>query len=230
MIAPVKPICLPPAPSNGGPLEHAPVKIGQWVWQPKVDDWRCVIHVPSRTVWNQYGKLSTVAEQDKLRRALDYLQPCGEYVEWLDAGIMENRHDLMRGCIIVFDLIEAGLNYDQRRAKLSVFPTLPLETAGWLKLCGGQARDSVYLVSDWLGDPLKLWFTLKHENTKLGRKFYEGVVAKKIDAAYPTNSQSAKTKTPFWIKHRFDQDALDPLAAFRSLEGVTQMLGQEVYA
>lgn len=228
MNTPLQPICLPPAPSNGGDLAHAPAKIGDWVWQPKVDDWRCVIHAPTSTVWNQYGKLSSVAAQNKLKAALWQLRSidiaCAG-LEWLDAGIMENRHDMMRGSIVVFDVMTADGDYDERRAVLaSVLEPLPWAT----DLDAINSRDKVYLVNDWYGDPLQFWYTLKHQNAKLGRKFYEGCVAKRVAAGYPMTGFNPKTVTPHWVKHRHDQDALDPLAPFRTLNGVATMAGLEV--
>ncbi len=197
-------ICYPPAPLNGGPLETAPPKVGTWVWQPKVDGWRAVIHTPSRTVWNQYGKLSSCSE--KFQHILRELSFASCSCEWLDVELMENRHDLMRGCIIVLDWIEPDLSFMRRRAMLrSLFPRLPIDVSRLLRETGGQVRDSVYLISQWDNrDPLKLYDWLKQENEFIGHKFYEGLVAKRVDAPY-LFGQRPKQVTPDFIKHRFDQ-------------------------
>jgi hypothetical protein len=50
----------------------------------------------------------------------------------------------------------------------------------------------------------KVWKLLQDGNATIGRKFYEGVVAKRRDAGYPVCTR-AKQKTHLWIKHRFDQ-------------------------
>jgi hypothetical protein len=209
--APAQAICYPPAPLNGGPLQDAPAKVGSWVWQPKVDDWRAVLHRPSRTVWNQYGQPSSIS--GKFTVALEYLAllpGADNCFEWLDVGMMENRHDLMRGCIIVLDLIEAGLTFNQRRGLLRrVLPTLPFDVSRLLAETGGQVRDSVYLISQWdncedRADALKKEAWLQNENTIIGHKFYEGLVAKKRDSLY-TFGRKPKQKVADWIKHRFDQ-------------------------
>jgi len=106
-----------------------------------VDDWRAVIHTPSMSVWNQYGEQSSIAE--KFQPALRQMTQVAAAAEWLDVGLMENRHDMMRGCIIVFDLIEAGLEQWARYARLkAMFPQLPFDMLDYLRRCGGQVRDS----------------------------------------------------------------------------------------
>lgn len=202
--------CFPPAALNGGPLDTAPPKVGEWVWQPKVDDWRAVIHTPTMTVWNQYGKLSSIT--DKFSVALNWLrniQSEETQYEWLDVGMMENRHDLMRGCIIVFDLIVAGQEFWLRRERLeAMFPVLPV-VSHLLAKHGGQVRDAVYLISQWevseaLVEPIDIYQHLQAENERIGHKFYEGLVAKKADSLYAFG-RAPKQTIPTWIKHRFDQ-------------------------
>jgi hypothetical protein len=209
--APAQAICYPPAPLNGGPLETAPAKVGSWIWQPKVDDWRAVLHVPSGTVWNQYGQPSSIT--DKFTNAIATLQTSlsreSWAFEWLDVGMMENRHDLMRGCIIVLDWILFQCPFYQRRAHLrSVLPSLPFDVSRLLTETGGQVRDSVYLISQWdncetLTDALKKEAWLQNENTIIGHKFYEGLVAKRRDSLY-TFGRKTKQKVDWMIKHRFD--------------------------
>lgn len=205
-------ICYPPAPMNGGPLnESTPAKVGTWVWQPKPDDRRVVIHTPTRTIWNQYGQLSVAHDSGKFEAALDRLRTVSFFAEWLDAGLMEYRNDMMRGCIIVFDLIERDLTFDERRERLAVtFEPLPWAT----ELVGtAEGRNHVYLIPQWCPDryvggngvhPLDLYDRLKNENARLDRKFYEGLVAKRADSLYQFGNR-AKQPTADWIKHRFDQ-------------------------
>jgi hypothetical protein len=211
----------PPAPQNGGPLEFAPDKIGDWAWQPKVDDWRAEANVETSQIWNQYGELSTVAQQGKVSVAFEKLRELTRAFDgWrvFDIGIMENRHDLMRGSIIVFDVMDTTAIHSERRAILErVFPILPL---AHILLANGQVRDQVYLINEWRNDshpelcdfltspmmlrPMALQRLLQRENDLVGHKFYEGLVAKRRDVAYPTKS-APKQKTNWWIKHRFDQ-------------------------
>jgi hypothetical protein len=210
----------PPAPSNGGELsELTPPKVGEWVWQPKVDDWRGVVDAPSGVVWSQYGDLSTIALQGKIKAALAILRAKwgGSTEPWqrFDVGLMENRHDLMRGSIIIFDVMDSCWPHHERRAWLeSKFPVLPL---AHIMLAGvANVRDEVFLINEWREDtisekmfpvplePLALQRLLKRENDLVGHKFYEGLVAKRADALYPVATK-AKQKTAVWVKHRFDQ-------------------------
>jgi hypothetical protein len=198
----------PPAPSNGGALEGAPPKVGDWVWQPKFDDRRVAIHVPTLTIWNQYGELSIAnKEREKFAVALETLRTSAvtEWHEWLDAGLMEYRHDMMRGSIVIFDTMDVTKAHWNRRAGLKVaFEEAPMISE--LMKQQAQVRDQVLLVPEWkyVKEPLVLEGRLKAANAWVGRKFYEGLVAKREDAYYPLGMK-AKQITPLWVKHRFDQ-------------------------
>jgi hypothetical protein len=206
--APEKPIQLPPAPIDGGPLELAPAKVGEWVWQPKLfDDWRAIVHVQSRTVWNAHGLRSSI--NAKVRAALDTLTvPAMPWIgdTWLDVGLLENRSDLMRGCIVIFDLISpyGEADYLTRRKWLDAsFTQLPEDMASLLKAYGGKLRDYVYLINDWRESyPMELQAFLQKQNAEIGHNFFEGLVAKRMDAPYPPGNKY-KQITPYWIKHRF---------------------------
>lgn len=190
----------PPAPTNGGRFEDAPEKIGDWVWQPKVNEWRGICHVPSSTVWSQYGDLSTVEQQGKITAALAELKPFSQVLEWLDIGLFENRHDLMKGSIVVFDWITGKKSHWDRRLILQQwFTALPC-TPDAIR----EAKAGVYLINEWYLMAPNIWEGLQKINAALGKPFYEGLVAKRRDAIYPLQRR-AKGKTHLWVKHRFDQ-------------------------
>lgn len=218
----------PPAPSNGGPLLFAPPKIGEWAWQPKIDDWRGVAHAPTKRVWTQYGDVSNIEQQGKIAEALIELEArCKQHVviegeqeiakeilltfpEWFDIGIMENRHDMMRGSIIVFDAMDTTLTHRDRRLLLeTMFPILPIAHR---LLASGYVQGGVYLINEWRPCevnpahrlPMMLQELLQRENAKIARKFYEGLVAKREDVPYMVGLRP-KQKTSMWVKHRFDQ-------------------------
>jgi hypothetical protein len=207
-------VSYPPAPQNGGAIDLAPDKIGDWVWQPKIDDWRGVINTATGQIWNQYGQPSTVAMQGKITIAFAELQQMaaemplsfGSPKLW-DVGIMENRHDLMRGCIVIFDLMDTVYPHKLRRTILEQAIPRSLPIAHRL-LQNGQVKNEVFLINEWrsgeFSTPLGLQMLLQRENALVGHKFYEGLVAKRRDVTYPAKS-APKQKTPYWIKHRFDQ-------------------------
>jgi len=204
----------PAYPTNGGRMEAAPKKIGEWVYQSKIDDWHGIVHVPTSLIWNQDGKPSSIAE--KFVAALAILKSKRFAFEWLDVGLMNNRHDMMRGCILVFDYIPtAGCNhpFSERRKLLELhFEILPFATE--LLNCGGgrvmePVHDRVFLINQLAPrsdqEVLALYKLLQAQNRIIGKKFYEGLVAKRIDKPYPLQLRKPKEPTPWMMKHRFDQ-------------------------
>jgi hypothetical protein len=194
----------PARPVNGGRLENAPPKVGPWIVQPKIDDWRAIVHCPTKRVWNRHGEPSTVAQQGKLDTALWILHYSS--FDWLDVGIMENRHDMMRGTIIVFDTMDMpDFNHVNRRAHLDVaFPTLAAAPP--------VTRDNVFLVPEVRLDAMHSYYKLLQkingqmkERHDTEHNFYEGIVCKRTDKPYPIQLLSPNKETPWMIKHRFDQ-------------------------
>lgn len=196
-------ICFPPAALNGGPLESAPAKVGEWVWQPKVDGWRGVVHAPTMKLWSQYGELSSIT--DKFQVALHWLRVLhseeSQY-EWLDVELMNNRHAMMRGSIIVLDLIVAGMEFSSRRKRLEQM-LAPLPFAS--ELVGKRAaNDEVYLINQGTPqvNPLAYYQHLRVDNDAIGAQFYEGLVAKRAASLY-CFGRKPKQITSDWIKHRW---------------------------
>ena len=196
----MKPITYPARPINGGPLEKSYPKRGLWAYEPKYNEWRTLIHVPTGTMWNRHLAPLTIA--DKFSEAMKRLRATG--LVWIDAGAMERRHNLGRGTIIVFDYIpeDQSLPYVARRRILCSlldihrwFAPIPDETA---VLTGTHSYDEgdVATVSD-------LWKGLKQFNQKTGVEFYEGLVAKRLNSPYPVQLRSPTTETHTWVKHRF---------------------------
>ena len=52
-------ITYPARPIQGGRLELAPTKRGVWYAEPKLNDWRALMHTPTGTMWNRHGALLT---------------------------------------------------------------------------------------------------------------------------------------------------------------------------
>jgi hypothetical protein len=199
-------ITFPARPVNGGRLEDAPPKIGPWIVQPKIDDWRAIVHVPTGLIWNRHGELMTDAVVDKLDRAMCCLPA---ELDWLDVGIIERRNQLLRGSIVVFDWIPdrndilAGphgfLYHGRRDALRRQLPILPFAT----ELARNRRESCVFLINEF--NPLDIWEHLQEENRQAGSAFYEGIVCKRTDKPYPVQLQSPDKETPWMIKHRFDQ-------------------------
>lgn len=205
-------ITYPARPVNGGRLEDAPAKVGPWIYQPKIKDWRAVVHVPTKRIWNRHGEPMSIADQ--LATALSILSFSS--FDWLDVGVMDRQNQLLRNSIIVFDTMDADLvnePQETRRHHLKVaFETLPSARA--LK----PGTDKVFLIEEY--QPLNataataIYQRLREQNEELGgnpgnptdnKNFYEGLVAKRTDKPYPIQLISPKRETPWMMKHRFDQ-------------------------
>ena len=52
-------------------------------------------------------------------------------------------------------------------------------------------------------ESLAFYHSLRHANHCLRAEFFEGVVMKRADAAYPVQLRSSTKETPCLIKHRF---------------------------
>ena len=193
----IKLITYPARPVNGGSLDIALPKIGQWFYEPKYNGWRVLVHVPTGTMFNRKGELLTISGEFK--SALEKLKTSP--FEWLDCEALERRHKIGRGTLIVLDAPIPG-GYHVRRLMLERH----FET---LTIFGNPAEDNVYSVPFWTPelafsrDGVSVWHVLKGWNKKLGCDFFEGMVAKKADSVYPIQLQSTDREFPFWVKHRW---------------------------
>ena len=59
----LRPCTYPARPLNGGPLERALPKPGQWHYEPKYNGWRALVHAPSGTMFNRYGQRLTIQRE-----------------------------------------------------------------------------------------------------------------------------------------------------------------------
>lgn len=199
-------ITYPARPIQGGRLELAPPKRGLWYAEPKFNGWRALIHTPTGTMWNRHGALLTIA--DCFRPALGALAKLASRgLVWADCEALERRHNLGRGTLVVLDVIpESGTPiYSARRALLeSLLPSDPVcdgdtsrpVPSGTLVLTPTRRADSH-------ANPLAFYLRLRDANRVLGCDFFEGVVMKRADSAYPVQLRSATEEFRGWVKHRF---------------------------
>ena len=77
----------PARPLNGGPFDKALLKRGVWIYEPKYNGWRALVHIPSGTIYNRKGELLTIA--DEFARALLLLRATmdAEAFKWVDPGL-----------------------------------------------------------------------------------------------------------------------------------------------
>jgi hypothetical protein len=199
-------ITYPARPIQGGRLELAPPKRGRWYAEPKLNGWRALIHTPSGTMWNRHGALLTIA--DCFRPALGALAKlAGRGLVWADCEALERRHNLGRGTLVVLDVIpETGApTYEQRRVMLeSLLPNDAVFSGDASRPvpCGAVVMTPTMRV-DSHADALVLYQRLRAANRALRCDFFEGVVMKRADSAYPVQLRGATEEFRAWAKHRF---------------------------
>jgi hypothetical protein len=206
------PITYPARPRNGGPLDLAiaagmyPVQMSSAgeppsvYFQPKYNGWRALIHTPTGTVYNRHGVPMAGEVVRELQGALRKLAllPFG----WLDCEILERRHDIGRGSIIVLDWVQPDMCYLTRRAFLEVI--FGARDMVFVNAEPCIKSDEVYLTHHYRPeDALLLWSKMQEVNTRLGCVFYEGVVSKLSASHYPIQRHMPDGEFPAWVKHRF---------------------------
>ena len=189
----------PARPMNGGPLNGSP-KLGRWLYEPKYNGWRVLVHVPTGTCFNRHGQPLSI--QDEFAVALGMLRGGCPYT-WLDCEALERRHGLGRGTLILLDILDrARIPYERRMLTGLEWPNRPSP----LPLDKPPAAESGYTAAgpfEGLVDVRRVWDWMQRINQQWGCTFYEGVVAKRADSLYPLQLQSPDRTTPDWVKHRF---------------------------
>ncbi|HVY68921.1 MAG TPA: hypothetical protein VHH73_03290 [Verrucomicrobiae bacterium] len=194
----ITPLTYPARPVNGGAWEHAMPKIGEWLYEPKFNGWRALVHIPSGAMFNRHGQqLSIAAEFQPALRDLSvahYRLGC----DWLDVECLERRHNIGRGSLIVLDLPDhATLPYAERQRMVAErFVELPDPRFIAENLIYRPSVHEAWEVN-------ARWRELQAANVALGCDFYEGLVAKRADSPYPVQLHSPEFEFPFWMKHRW---------------------------
>ena len=109
-----KPPTYPARPINGGKLELARPKRGEWYAEPKFNGWRTLVHRQSGAMFNrQLEPLSIHKEFEQALYALRFALP---WAEWVDCEGLERRHGIGKGSLIVLDFVSPVPYSDRRRA------------------------------------------------------------------------------------------------------------------
>jgi len=125
---------------------------------------------------------------------------------WADCEALERRHNLGRGTLVVLDVIpeSSAPTYEQRRAMLeSLLPTDAVFSGDTSRdvPCGAVVLTPMLRVDH--ANALAFYQRLRSANRALGCDFFEGVVMKRADSAYPMQLRSATEEFRRWVKHRF---------------------------
>jgi ATP-dependent DNA ligase len=197
----------PARPMQGGRLELAPPKRGLWFAEPKFNGWRALVHMPSGTLWNRHGGKLTIAAC--FRDAVEQLRDLADNgLIWADCEALERRHHIARGTLILLDAIPQDAqftpSYAERRQFLESL-RIPLEpfSSG---LHAGDEPPLLLTTSRMVtsqNESLAFYQSLRQSNRQLGAEFFEGVVMKRADAAYPVQLRSPLEECRAMMKHRF---------------------------
>ncbi len=178
---------------------------GKWLFTPKFNGWRAILHAESGTMWNRHGSQLSIAsefteaiQQIREARAKAIANTFDERDHigwnWYDVEALDRRHSRGRGALVVLDMPMLNLPFDNRRIEFgAMFPT----SAD----CHCSVPDRAYSCPAY--ESLDIWQHMQEVNKELGITFYEGVVAKRRASQYPLQRRSPSEETADWIKHRF---------------------------
>lgn len=184
-------------PTAAGPLKRSLIESlpGEYAFEPKVNGWRGLIHVPTLTVFNRHGKAFSTYNlyEDSLQWLWENMP---KKFEWLDCEMLARRHAMDQGSIVVLDWVTEELTYEQRREEL--YMEVPMTMT--------SKYNKVFMLPQYgMKDLEYAWESLQHLNAKLGCEYYEGLVGKRLGSLYEHQLISSSLSTALWLKWRFDQ-------------------------
>jgi hypothetical protein len=199
---------LPARPVNGGPLEKADRKFGDWRAEPKFNGWRALLHVASGVMWNRHGARLSIegafAESVELiRTELAQAEQLGAFIpEFLDLEGLARRHDHLRGTLIVLDAPIPGAYLERRAILARLFHPFDYATdfAGDMVRLVPSHEDAPALYADL--QQLNALYCPEWKARPLNA-FFEGIVMKRVDSEYPLQLRNPSAEFPRWMKHRF---------------------------
>jgi hypothetical protein len=208
----------PARPINGGPLPKALPKSGTWIYEPKLNDWRALLHRESGAMFNRHGQPLSITNQ--FANACELLADAinDPALGWLDVMCLGRRIPLGKGSLVLRDAPETPGDWTARQERLhqlvDVGVAQPwaheqfqppdhavLTFAYHYETVEQQARSVPR--PDLELDPLQAWTRLQRINREIGHELFEGLVAKRADSPYPRQLRSPDQEFPFWMKHRW---------------------------
>jgi len=209
----------PARPISGGPLteEATRHRSAGWLYEPKVNGWRALLHCPSGALFNRHGERLSIEREfaPVLEAARTITDPA---LTWLDCEAFERRHPLGRGSLVVLDapLVPGGL--DERFLHFTsalhdkvcqpwAFCHVPPPEDSLLTFAYAfetlEAQHALGFLPDDEVTPMAAWTRLQECNRQLGCELFEGLVAKRLADPYPLQTLDPKREFPFWVKHRW---------------------------
>ena len=193
----------PLRPTNGGPLNLARPKRGQWAYEPKINGWRALVHAPTGRMWNRRGqRLSIEYEFAAVLEAIRTADLPPE-MEWLDCEALERRHDLGRGSLVILDYLAPDkATYEERRNRIRSLDCLNIEID--YTEPAHIPNESLIVLQGHTENLSEIWDALQECNKLWKAEVFEGFVAKRTDSPYPRQLRSPNQESPHWVKHRWE--------------------------
>jgi hypothetical protein len=207
---PPPPPTYPARPINGGNLEVAlqvdPLDPALWMYRPKWNGRRVLLHVPTMRTWNRQLEENAwvFPALKKLMDIVNYGDIWPPTLEWLDIELLYGKTSIAKRALIVLDFVSENMIWQDRNAVLKMaFEGHLLES-----IYQQPQHDEVYFFHPSIsGNPesdlLKEWQEMQELNKEWGATFYEGLVAYDMRAKYPVQLFSPNKETRHWIKYRF---------------------------
>ena len=199
----ITPPSFPARPVNGGSIDRALTKIGDWRIQPKFNEYRSIVHIPSGTMFNRHNEPFAIAKEFE-HALMELNASLGSHAkfEWADCGALGRRHAIGKGSLVVFDVIPNFDHdhepYPERRSWIEK------ALAVWTPLDARMPEERVFLTPSYPGAAAPLvWHELQQANKVLGCDFYEGIVSYRANARYAKQLVSSSQETSSLVKHRF---------------------------
>src|SRR5215472_12059004 len=110
----MNPPTYPARPLNGGALELAGEKRGEWYAEPKWNGWRALVHIPTGAMFNR--NLERLSIESEFTDALAQLREAFSLHQWADCEALHRRHHIGKGSLILLDLLCLHATYVERQA------------------------------------------------------------------------------------------------------------------
>ena len=202
----------PLRPTNGGPFDISRIKRGEeWAYEPKVNGWRAIVHVPTGQMWNRQCKSFSIEKE--FAAVLDAIRNADmpPEMEWLDCEAFERRHALGKGSLVILDYIAPDkATYDERKLLLADAihpcgePRKGFERWQFDRVPPPSDRALLFQSPFPASATQHYWQSLQDLNKLWNAEVFEGFVAKRRNSTYPRQLRSANQETPYWVKHRWE--------------------------
>jgi hypothetical protein len=194
-------LCYPMRPLKNAKLELKSEFLERHDWQPKVNDWRLMIHRPTGTMWNRHGDTLTVAPKFHAAFAqLDVQLPKDDEFKWLDCLGMGRRTKLGAWSLYLLDLPNHPGMFHERNHLIQQY----VETHRYDER---PASEHAYCLQTWenptIPEMLKLQAELKLLNHEYGEELFEGLVAKRAMSTYKKQLRDPDKGSPDWLRFRW---------------------------